>query len=382
MTEDKSLWDTFQKLATIIEQDSTDNTFKYALLRATSEVCQDYKHLLKVQEDLVEVPIGLIVEKWVLYYWPLFEYKPLIPQMPERYHGEKRLQLQFRKQLDEIIQYYQKGNGVSEFYNDYINDKIPLEIDRKLLSLLKKIRYLIQRYPMKHLGYSVYKDHYQVYKPNLPLPQPRETVTRKLLVEEFGSFTINRDYYEAFNKLGGYIIGDQSIFTQWAKLTEKFTNKEPGFGEIQGLLMMQPITQRQVEKVKNMYTDKISTSTINCVWSGKPINETSDLNIDHMLPFSKLRNNDLWNLVPSKTDVNGRKSDRIPSTKLLKKRKPAIINHWMKLMERYPTQFTSEAKYSLIGYGAESEDLDNLFTALTCKTEYLVNERHYREWNG
>jgi len=190
--------------------------------------------------------------------------------MPTRYFGETRLQLQFRKQLEEIITYYQRqGFGISQFYNDYINNQIPPPIEKKLKRLLVKIRYQIYRYPMKHLGVSVYDEHYQVFKPNTPLPRPRRRITRQVLIEDFGSFTISRDYYQAFNKLGGYIIGDQSIFTQWARLTEKFTNRNPGFSTIQGLLMMQPIAQRQVDKVKAVYVDKLETRDITCTWTGK-----------------------------------------------------------------------------------------------------------------
>jgi hypothetical protein len=93
------------------------------------------------------MPLGLLVEKWVFYYWPLFEKEPYLPQIPERYHRKRRLRLQFRDQLEEIIQYYQRGNGVSEFYNDYLTQNIPSKLHSKTRALFKIIRYLIQRYP-------------------------------------------------------------------------------------------------------------------------------------------------------------------------------------------------------------------------------------------
>jgi CRISPR/Cas system Type II protein with McrA/HNH and RuvC-like nuclease domain len=42
------------------------------------------------------------------------------------------------------------------------------------------------------------------------------------------------------------------------------------------------------------------------------------MHIDHMIPFVAIRNDDLWNMVPSRGDVNIRKSNRIPAGELLK----------------------------------------------------------------
>jgi len=143
---------------------------------------------------------------------------------------------------------------------------------------------------------------------------------------------------------------------------------------------MQPIAQRQVEKVRTYYEEQLETTKLECIWTGKQITSQATLHIDHMLPFSKYRNNDLWNLVPSHSSVNRRKKDWIPSTKLLKKRKPEILNHWRNIENYYPTQFNSEAQYSLTGY--RETEAEDLFKALLEKTDYLITQRRYREWNG
>ena len=173
--------ETFQKLTTILESDRTDNTFKYALLRAISEFCQKYTHLMKKDGDIVIFPFGLMVEKWLWYYWPIFEYQIFIPQMPERIRNGRRYQLDFRNEFTAIIDYYRNRNGLSQFYNDYLNGEIPDEINKKVLSLMKRIRTSIKTYPMKHLGYSVYQDHWQIFKPLPPIPSPRKPVTRELV---------------------------------------------------------------------------------------------------------------------------------------------------------------------------------------------------------
>jgi hypothetical protein len=377
------LIETFQKLSTIIEQDATDNTYKYALLRATSEICQEHSHLIEFDTENATLPIGLVVEKWVLFYWTLFENEPYIPQMPKRFHGERRDRLQFRDQLVEIILHYQKGNGLSQFYSEYLNNEISKSISKKIMSLFKKIRYQIRRYPMKHLGKSVYQEHYMVFKPHLPFPDPRKTITRDIVIQEFGKFSIPIDYYQVFNILGGYIIGDRSIFTQWARKTEQFTNKNPNFSEIFGILLDHPVTSRQIQKVKRYYSNKLKNKEeIRCTWSGKKIESHEELNIDHMFPFSKYKNNDLWNLVPSLGTQNSAKKDRIPAIKLLEKRRRLIVEHWKNMRIEYPSQFDSELKLSLLGYGIEEIILEESFKPLIDKADYLINYRKYEHWNG
>lgn len=375
--------ETFQKLATILELDATDNTYKYALLRAISEICRINTHLMERKGNQVIFPIGLIVEKWLLYYWQIFEYQPFIPQMPERYHGKRRDRLQFRDKFDAVIQYYRKRNGLSQFYNDYLNEEIPDEINTKVLSLMKKIRWSIRRYPMKHLGYSIYHGHWQIFKPLLPYPDPRKPVTRELIIHEFGKFSLPIEYYRVFNLMGDFIIGDQSIFTQWAVLTEKFTHKEPTFSEIHDLLRQEPITERQVSKIRNYYKKLLRKGEIKCTWSRKSIKSPDQLHIDHMIPFSKWKNNDLWNLVPTHSSVNSKKKDKIPSKQLLNKRKQMILEHWQNLEIEFPRQFVSEIKLSLVGYSEENTNLyEHAFSSLREIVDDLINSRKYSYWNG
>ena len=375
--------ETFQELSTILETDSTDNTYKYALLRAVSEICQKYTHLMDIKGDLVWFPTGLIVEKWLLYYWPIFEYENFIPQMPERYLRSKRLRLSFRNQFQKIITYYKKGNGLSQFYNEYLNNEIPSDINDQLLDLMKKIRYSITRYPMKHLGYSVYKKHYPIFS-FIPSDKiPRQSVTRELLIQKFGRFSIPLEYFKVFNILGGFILGDQSILMQWAEFTEKFTDKRPTFSEIYNLLNQEPTTERQVQKIRNYY-EKIllDQGELKCTWSGKLITSDNQLHIDHMIPFSKWKNNDLWNLVPTHNSVNNKKKDRIPSLTLLEERKPNIIEHWLKVEAKYPQQFISEIKLSLVGYIKTEDLIDTAFSSLIDKANSLINSRKYLYWDG
>jgi hypothetical protein len=73
----------FKTINTIIERDSKDTTYKYALLRGAVEISQEYQHLKHENGDRIEFPLGLLVEKWLLYYYPFIESD--IPQKPGSY---------------------------------------------------------------------------------------------------------------------------------------------------------------------------------------------------------------------------------------------------------------------------------------------------------
>ena len=66
----------------IIEHDSTSSTYKYVLLKSVINASQKYDHLIKIENSRAIIPIGLIVEQWILDYMP-FVFKEVSQQIPE-----------------------------------------------------------------------------------------------------------------------------------------------------------------------------------------------------------------------------------------------------------------------------------------------------------
>ncbi len=111
----------FKTINTIIERDSKDATYKFALLRGVIEISQEYQHLGKEAGDRISLPLGLLIEKWLLYYYPIIESQEFLPQL----HGEKidsiHKRISFRPLFKEVTDYYAGKGGFSVFYNDYVN---------------------------------------------------------------------------------------------------------------------------------------------------------------------------------------------------------------------------------------------------------------------
>jgi CRISPR/Cas system Type II protein with McrA/HNH and RuvC-like nuclease domain len=122
--------------------------------------------------------------------------------------------------------------------------------------------------------------------------------------------------------------------------------------------------------------------TIECIWSGQPINDLAMLHVDHMIPFPVWENNNLWNLLPSSVSVNAKKLDRIPSPEFIEKRSDAIVTYWDSMYEVYPKRFSREIKTALIGSAEKTPGWhDVALDRLGEKCDYLIEIRGSGAWS-
>ena len=110
---------------------------KFALLRGIIDMIQDNSPYITISDGKAVFPVGLLIEKWLIYYYPIFESKELIPQI----NGND--QLAFYNQFQKIINFYKTNNGLSSFYNDLRNKGIPQEIKTDFIQLSKKLKFTI-----------------------------------------------------------------------------------------------------------------------------------------------------------------------------------------------------------------------------------------------
>jgi hypothetical protein len=124
----------FQNISKIIERDSKSTTYKFALLRGVIDIIQDNSPFITISNDRVHFPTGLLIEKWLMYYYPILESSINIPQI----NGETNLA--FETQLKKIINEYETIGGFSAFYNDLKNKGIPENLQADFFALAKKIK--------------------------------------------------------------------------------------------------------------------------------------------------------------------------------------------------------------------------------------------------
>src|SRR5690606_25106081 len=130
---------------------------------------------------------------------------------------------------------------------------------------------------------------------------------------------------------------------RWAELTEDISRKSIKPSQVIDLLLTSPISERNVYDIRQFY---LKEEHKECVWTGKELKASFD--VDHVIPFSLWRNNDLWNLLPCAPYVNRNKSDMLPTRHLLIKRRDIIIYYWKLLRKLNSSRFDYEIT-SMIG---------------------------------
>lgn len=372
----------FKTINTIIERDSKDTTYKFALLRGAVEISQEYQHLKRENGNRVEFLLGLLIEKWLLYYYPFIEND--IPQKP-REGEEAAKQISFRRTFRKITGYYAEHGGFSAFYRDYTKGTIPSAIVPEFRSLVREIRTTITRYPMKHLGHSAENKYYSVFDfdRDFVLPPGKFPVERDYLIQNMGTYSLSREFDTIFEILGSFISGEDAVLFQWAEFTRAASNGNVSLAKSLEQLRTFPVTERDKEPANSFYQKlRRDKNVIPCVWSGNPIKNEDLLEIDHLIPFSVLRNNDLWNLLPVTKKVNKEKLDRIPSPEFLEERKIAIKHYWSLLHEKYPEAFDRELSISLTGTIDTGSDWQEIaIQKLKEKCTYLIEVRGFDAWS-
>ena len=178
----------FYNISKIIERDSKATTYKFALLRGVIDIIQDNSPYISFVENRVQIPTGLLIEKWLLYYYPILQSQILIPQI----NGETNLA--FSIQLNKLIAEYESRGGFSAFYNDLKNKGIPADLQSDFFELTKKLRDTITKMPMKYIGRSITDDFYSIFNYDNQTIRIKSNIDIETLIKDFGTLSIPLDY--------------------------------------------------------------------------------------------------------------------------------------------------------------------------------------------
>lgn len=154
---------------------------------------------------------------------------------------------------------------------------------------------------------------------------------------ELGMMRLPHDIWKDLINFNHWI--EDSLVIEWAKETERI-NKAQRFSTYLELLLTPLEHPRDTSEIRKLYQGR----SIECVWSGKTIKE---FEVDHLIPFSVWKNNDLWNLLPSHPKINKDKLHRLPSLELIRSRQDAIISYWEDYQRQWPDRFNFQMMKAL-----------------------------------
>lgn len=302
----------------ILNRDRKTATYKLALFRALSEIATtEYEQARWLEGGQVGLPVDVVTEKWLHYYWPLFESSRFIPQI----RGEApacRMPVAFRAQLAALIDLYRGNGGLTAFVMDYRSRNLSEPAQVALRNVMEKIRNTIVKGPVTYAGGS------------LELGRVFDYDRRRREI------TMSASLWRELSLMGHWIR--DAVIVRWAELTADISNGEIRPSEVIDLLLTTPVAERDVAAARQTFA---AMPDKECAWSGKPLPGAFD--VDHVIPFSLWHNNDLWNLLPALPAVNNQKRDRLPTRSLLLRRKDYIVHCWQVLRAAYEHRFQHEA---------------------------------------
>ena len=373
-------FDTFSNINSIIERDKADTPYKYSLLKSVIESCQEYPHYAKESGDRISLPVGLCVVKWLLYYYPFFTPGKFIIMRWGEANGKH--QIAFRTKFETLCKFYEEHGGISVFYDDLTSGTIPEEILETTANLVSKIRYAVRDMSMRYLGSSQTGREYSVFhleEKTKPFSK-KSPLSIQTIIEKCGTYSISKELYLVFRELGGFIIGSGCISDKWVSFLHNL-NHTNGISdaELRERFAEEPVLERNTRTAREVYLSQAKEKHCSCVWSGKPITEDT-LAVDHLIPFSVWKSNDLWNLVPADSKVNGKKSDMIPPRALLENRKEHIFACWDLLFTNCQQEFTAGLITRLLGTEPGTDWREQAFEKVCRISDHLINDRGCEEW--
>lgn len=367
-----------KELSQIINKESKTTTYKFALIRGVIESIHRYDHYCIKKDGKVILPLGLMTLLWIKYYYPILSHKIDIPQITG-----KNTKLAFKDELQDVINYYQSSLGYPALIKDLHKGEIPKDIAEKVIKLIQKVSTSIVKNPMHYMGSTINRQG-EIFKyiGGKKYSLLKKDLSVSSIIEHGGSYIIDEDYYDAYKLLGAFINGENAIIFQWIDFSyRQMDNNKVEKSELFSVINTYEDSLRDTSKATAFFKTQFENKQMKCVWSGKEIKQ--DLNIDHIIPYSLWQNNDLWNLLPSKSAINGKKSDKIPHITLLNKRKKEIIAYWQLIHKHKAQVFKNEISHALCGTLSEKEDFyEQCFEGLKAKCDFLVKHQGYEAYLG
>ncbi|MBA6339777.1 hypothetical protein H4J59_01945 [Colwellia sp. MB02u-10] len=220
-------------------------------------------------------------------------------------------------------------------------------------------------------------------------------------LEQWGEFSLPESTWLAFNRYACWI--EPVLVSEWVKTMASYAGNaqykapENQYKLAQALNWAEPKrtivdVRKRFELIQNALP---KDQKIQCVWSAKSLKQQYD--IDHSMPFARWPNNDLWNLLPTDSQMNNQKSDRLPTEQKLKVAKERIQHWWQVawLDDEFKTlepsdflnnkknqsqRFFAEANIALPGLNSDNSSVDDLFEALVMQRGRLKEMQQLREW--
>ena len=301
----------------IVENMNNDNTYKLAWGRAILE-CISFDKCYAENENKVFVKFEDIAECMIKYYWnQMFFFK--LKQSPLKVPVVCQ---ETQKLIDEYIV---KTNSTIPKWFDEAKKSLDEYNYLKVVSKVVKTLHENVAWRFKYVNKKTL-DIYEIDK------------TRNLVVIEYFAALELKDYSIVLSKILNY---------KWAQLLEKFNFAPKITTKVNGISPLDSRTRTKINrnkliKYRTQLLKEFEDGHIIDFYSGEELS-IDDVSIDHVIPWSFMYSDDIWNLVVTSKSNNTIKSNSIPSQEMIEKLKERNI----KLLDIVDEKYKEDLKLAI-----------------------------------
>lgn len=320
-------------ISTILRHDAKVTSYKIALLRAINDVVLSFPDLTTYQQD-VAIPLRMLAEFWVAYYWGFVEAEyPILQGQQASRDGEVRNDMAFRPQLTAFRIQWEQVTGELSRPSDgfFIINELRLPRKRTLypVSLLTAYTQAISaiyktlEMPIRYAG----PGNWTVFDKPTPYSQLKhQTIPIPGTEDRDKCLVIRSELWQSFIELSLWI--EALCIHEWCLFTERI--EQPGQpidrGQIYSLLTDRPDNRRPLSwERNNIEILLLEGIEFTCPWTYRRIAQGIRYDLDHLVPLAVYPTNELWNLVPADPNFNSHiKRDRLPKPERLEQARPHL----------------------------------------------------------
>ncbi len=320
-------------ISTILKHDSKQTSYKNALLRAINDVVLSFPDM-RSRGLPVAVPLWLLAEFWLVYYWPFVD--PAAPiYQGARAERDNRLRsdMAFRPALTEFRRQWQEHWGglsapsdgffiINELRVPRIRAQQPPALLKAYYQALKKIADTLQM-PIRYAG----PGEWTVFAKPRHLSELYDVTAVPGTKPDDLCLVVSYELWEAFRGLSLWV--EALSIHEWCLFSERVEQGEGRHidrGMVYYLLTARPDNRRPLTWERNQVDLLIMEGRqFTCPWTEKRILIPGEYDLDHLVPVSVYPINELWNLVPADSYFNShRKRDRLPTLERLERARPHL----------------------------------------------------------
>jgi SAM-dependent methyltransferase len=360
----------------IILNDDKASTYKLALVRSIARVADSTPGLAseRLDEDLVDVPLGAVALNWIRMFLPLVALA--LPQAPGNAGPDG---LAFAKDGFRSL----SAQGIAS-QDLRIGARFTGARAQAVFRALSEAKSTIARMPANFIRYPN-SDARIFHATPAWAPRARDSlVIDSGLMGAYGIITVPGHVWRAMQRLGAWI--EPVLVSEWARMTRNYAERmghtlAAGVVE-EALVWLEPSRDTAIARQVAVRFFE-SGRPLRCVWTGVRLRPDA-FDIDHCFPWSAWPCGDLWNLLPASPRVNQHmKRDRLPSSAALAGSRDAIVGWWNEAWhadEALGERFSREAAAALpVSADARADDV---FAGVEWRRLRLRQDQQLQEWAG